>query len=659
MANQSVSVGRDNRGIINQGDHSIIYQVTNHYHNQHNQAITIPDIYNASIVSIHNTDNQIIATGFLVTSNYIITTYQNIAHLDNLTITFALRSPQSSFEATLIDFNETYNIALLQIDSDAPFFINIIKHQSKETTQPFTTLGFAQKSIKQIEGRAINNFLQIEDSLNLSLSGSPLWSTTHNGIMGMMVVEDSQASMIPISKIIEAFKPLQEALRNWIWQSSFKSVDRGQISIFAMVETLIAMSIALSLWYYYDTFIHILIGLAIAPFLLLRTEKSTKKGLKLFESIVDKSNHYKLYKALLILTPILVFILYHLINSLVISLGLVLPIITTQIFFNREMNRLRGLVLLVFPTIFLYFIIADWVYLYTVVLVFTIILSLKSENDSDRFETLFVLPSFVVIAIGTLLLAVYTKVYAILSTLSQNSLKTIPKNYKRYLFYIDFMTPPELLPNIEKTNLNEYKYTTILKQNDINKITLFIFTITLFLPVMLYRYSIKATALFYLPLLWLISTPKDKTLTQRMEIESQSFWAYLMFFYSLIIVFVFTILPIYLNIYQDSIRAYIPAFISPDIYTIFFAVEFNLWHLTRLISALITILFVWQLPRILKMREINHTYGDHWGAKFLDLTKVRTICTLFTLLITLYLIYQAVPKGYIQAMWDNMKLLPI
>ncbi|MBN2825529.1 MAG: trypsin-like peptidase domain-containing protein [Campylobacterales bacterium] len=286
MADKSVSVGKDNRGIINQGDHNTF----NLHYPQPNNLSSIELQLADAIVSIFSNDGELIGTGFLMTSEYIITSHDTLSKAlddEHLNVTFALRKEPQTFKAKLIETNATHNIALLQIDSDISFSIDIIKHQPKETTQLITTLVFTQKSIHQIEGRAINNHLQIEDSLNPSLSGSPLWSTTHNGIIGMMIVEGNQASMIPIATIIEAFKPLQEALRSWTWRSSFKSVDRGQISIFAMVETLIAMSIALSLWYYNDTFIHILIGLAIAPFLLLRTAKSLEEGIALFEHIVE------------------------------------------------------------------------------------------------------------------------------------------------------------------------------------------------------------------------------------------------------------------------------------------------------------------------------------------------------------------------------------
>jgi len=301
--------------------------------------------------------------------------------------------------------------------------------------------------------------------------------------------------------------------------SSLQSVENNQLSKFAIFETFFLVPFIvlpltiLGIFYIfdhvfgiYDSSIYIYIftmPFISVPFLLLRTEKSTQKGLELFASISDKVNHHELHKALLILTPLLTCILYHLTNNLVVSLGLSIPIIATQIFTHREMNRSRGLVLLVSPIIFLYFVIDSWIFLYILLLLVSIALPIKSDHDSDKFESLVALPSFVVIAIGTLILAIYTKVYATFSTLSLNSLKSIPKNYKRYLFYIDFRTPPELLPNIEKTNLDDYKYSKILKQNDINKITLFIFTVTLFLPVMFYRYSIKYTALAYLPIAYL------------------------------------------------------------------------------------------------------------------------------------------------------------
>jgi len=257
------NVGRDkniynNQRTIHAKNYIENYQVAQIYKKlDGSHTITIPDIYNASIVSIHNANGKIIATGSLVASNYIITTYQNIAYLDNLTITFALRSPQSSFEATLIDFNETYNIALLQIKSDTPFSVPLITAHYGEG---FVVYGFDTPTGEWIEGEYKGSLanglwqITIPKPIGSGFSGSPIWDFTNGGISGVM---NDAHSMIPIQKVIDSFKPLKEALRlenpnilskemfkGWVWTSSVESADKLQFSVLALLETVLAVSIS-------------------------------------------------------------------------------------------------------------------------------------------------------------------------------------------------------------------------------------------------------------------------------------------------------------------------------------------------------------------------------------------------------------------------------
>jgi len=95
--------------------------------------------------------------------------------------------------------------------------------------------------------------------------------------------------------------------------------------------------------------------------------------------------------------------------------------------------------------------------------------------------------------------------------------------------------------------------------------------------------------------------------------------------------------------------------IPPTLKTIFFAYEFNLWHLTRLISALITIVFMFSFTKILIRREVEPTYGDFWGAKLLSLRSVRSVLTLITLGFTAYHILGLLPPDFFTNLWANMK----
>jgi len=178
--------------------------------------------------------------------------------------------------------------------------------------------------------------------------------------------------------------------------------------------------------------------------------------------------------------------------------------------------------------------------------------------------------------------------------------------------------------------------------------------ISLIIPLIIFRYSLKSTAWIYLPLIWLIQ-PQDKSdLTTRMKIESKNFIAYLMFFYSLIVVFVFTLPPLLFP--HTEIGVYLQTLPLPDtLKKIFFAYQFNLWHLTRFLSALITIVFMFSFTKILIRRETNPSYGNFWGAKLLSLRALRGVLTLVTLGFTAYHILQLLPPNFFGDLWGNMR----
>ena len=139
--------------------------------------------------------------------------------------------------------------------------------------------------------------------------------------------------------------------------SSLQSVKNNQLSKFAIFETsflvpFIILPLTITIVFYIfnyllgvdDNYFYIYIfsmPFISVPFLLLRTEKSTQKGLELFASIIDKSNHYELYKALLILNPIIIYILYYLTNDLFISVLITFLTSLIQIFINQEMSKKR------------------------------------------------------------------------------------------------------------------------------------------------------------------------------------------------------------------------------------------------------------------------------------------------------------------------------
>jgi hypothetical protein len=68
----------------------------------------------------------------------------------------------------------------------------------------------------------------------------------------------------------------------------------SQFSVLAAVETLAATALSLLIAYAIDSFVHIIVGVVFAPFLLLRTKKSKATGLVLYRKFIcNISGHYQ------------------------------------------------------------------------------------------------------------------------------------------------------------------------------------------------------------------------------------------------------------------------------------------------------------------------------------------------------------------------------
>ena len=71
----------------------------------------------------------------------------------------------------------------------------------------------------------------------------------------------------------------------WRWTSTPLSADRGEISALAIIESVIATFISFWIAWQYQTVVHIAVSACVAPFLLLRTKKSTILGIISYEKI--------------------------------------------------------------------------------------------------------------------------------------------------------------------------------------------------------------------------------------------------------------------------------------------------------------------------------------------------------------------------------------
>jgi hypothetical protein len=70
------------------------------------------------------------------------------------------------------------------------------------------------------------------------------------------------------------------------WVSSKESVAKGEVSVLAIVETLCAIALVFYLSSHFNTPRWVAIAMCVSPLLLLRTEESTRLGIKSFDQRV-------------------------------------------------------------------------------------------------------------------------------------------------------------------------------------------------------------------------------------------------------------------------------------------------------------------------------------------------------------------------------------
>ncbi len=238
------------------------------------------------------------------------------------------------------------------------------------------------------------------------------------------------------------------------WISSEESAQNAEPSVLAIVETIIAMAISLWIAMYFDTVTHIIIGACLAPFLLLRTDASDRLGMRFWLKVWG-------YSILLI---------------------------------GQGLNRTR-----VYKTI------------------------------------------FIVAILGFVFVPV--RILAILATVIQNlvsCIRAIPRNWQQIIIATDFFISPKILhePNdtvsfnysqvgIDKNRFSTYHIVLKLKlmrsgstwlESLTSSFALLLFLLSSGIPALLYRWSLKSTAIIWFPLLWALNAGGNKPLDARLKL---------------------------------------------------------------------------------------------------------------------------------------------
>ena len=455
-----------------------------------------------------------------------------------------------------------------------------------------------------------------------------------------------------------------------VWISTKQSLENREVSFLAIVEIFLAIGIYWGVAIYFDAYLHIWMSVLLAPFLLLRSTKSINKGLTLLDNGVHAHREYSSFFRFTLETVIvlnvflityilfeqyinpddIVFVLFFLIFCSGIGFG-----IGRALFGTMDIKRISILsVLCVLSTItylgginvlllILSFLLISWI----------VVILLPSM--SEIFIVIIVDIFFGIGAsLGFLFVIFIYKLIAVISNFS-DGYKDIIQNWRYSNFVIDLKYPPELMFGIEAYNgLNEFKLSESFSQiekddEDIfNKIIVKSFSVSVIYLILypfafFYRFSIKATFWFYIPLLILVQTPRslrDNT-TIKNFLSNLHRYAYARFLFILAIIalisfFVLHLNPHYLKEISNPFAIYI-SIIYFDLSSI------EMWKLLQIAIAFLTVvLYFWSdyIWKTEENRNMNFMYNKQIRYIFL-LNNIRNVFALFYFLfLFIYISYE-------------------
>lgn len=322
--------------------------------------------------------------------------------------------------------------------------------------------------------------------------------------------------------------------KNYVLYSTPESRENHTTSLLAIFETIFFVLLTWGIAYYFDTYIHIYIAIAIAPFLLLRTPESTEKAIEwfLYESEIYKETYYEelIFWLIYIITSLLYFtisyfffsqVLIHYKDGELFLLSITLAIILTGM--GITVVLVLGIITIITIVtiggilgilgedilIFIGFLIG-------VLIGIEVIGTRRIKKNKNRIFKKLLFPIVLLIrpllglglGFGFFLKSILIKFITTTIYTVENPKITffaISKNWHEQIAVHDIFHSPELLPEIYKKN-NFFQFSGFLSNFKTQDLTGKIFLI-LITPVLLlsyfYRFSIKSTAWFFFPLAYL------------------------------------------------------------------------------------------------------------------------------------------------------------
>ncbi|MFN3077153.1 MAG: hypothetical protein ABT940_09790 [Alphaproteobacteria bacterium] len=288
------------------------------------------------------------------------------------------------------------------------------------------------------------------------------------------------------------------------FHSTHESVEKGEPTVLAILETIFAVIGYWTVAWYFDTHIHLLVSICVAPFLLLRSPESVKEGAEWFYAyltdeteITRTGTPWRFWGVVLAGFATSATVAYFLSTSL--------------------LQGHAGWSL--FWHVFLLGMLAVAVAGVAAVAVAGVVLRVAGAVVARVGMTAGVTAITIVPAVfGLWLRSLWVRILATILHLKAGFL-ALPGNWHHALVVIDFMHPPELVPGLESQVPGFESQAAVLslrfhvnrvrgKEKTLSKFLSAIAIPIFFAPALFYRLSLKSTFWLYYPLIYLTSGGK-------------------------------------------------------------------------------------------------------------------------------------------------------
>ncbi len=441
--------------------------------------------------------------------------------------------------------------------------------------------------------------------------------------------------------------------------SNLDSVKTMKVTVLAVVESFLAIVLSILLAWKYQTILYVVVPAIFAPLLLLRTEYSINLSLKYLEVLrkfisskihSDEDSEFLGFGILLSLY----------LGGIVISIGILVVIFGENPSFHTVTQLAAKIIGLAF---FLIALLGGIEYI-------LLKLKLLPKRQNIGLHILFPLVSIGVFVIPILILKLSVTFYAVI-THPLLSIQQLPRNWYEVVFCVDFIHPPEVLPGIDRTDsfLKFSNWSAIwLKKKESNTTSEYIFdlffyviaTPFMFFPALLYRWSLKSSALVWLPIIYIVG--KDHSEDSRkldlqylLEASCRTTLAKTQFYIAIFSILVLTIFPLLFSTRVKELFSLNPVDILPLLNYVF-AFQMHAWHWTRLGAGLLTILLFLYTDYLLIKRGVYSSAGESISPFLIRAIKlIRFPLSLFTLSAFFYVLYVEINW---QQQFDSIKLFP-